>query len=254
MLPYKHARMTLTDINQNPPLVTTTQSVDTHGYLKWTQWHRRSSAQVETSHGVVGPKILNIAEKITDSQQHNKILGRQEIYLLGGFIFFEQFAVDPQNQEYHNDHDGLYLILAQQEQIQAQEILKSDGKISLKVQAHFSIQRKQSTKNFQQFANSKVIKQYSVSTKNWTDWDYEAFLSQHPNLKICGDAIQISFEWKGEKYQNRWLFPHPQGVMAALEHLIATTKMDDWQSLQNYLTAAHPIEKERVFAAFLPKS
>ena len=84
--------------------------------------------------------------------------------------------------------------------------------------------------------------------EEWSDAQYAAFLESQPKLHVCQGAVRVSSKAHG--VVERWLFPHPDGVRAAWEHLQITTREDDWLRLQTLLDDAHPVERQRVLLSF----
>ena len=91
----------------------------------------------------------------------------------------------------------------------------------------------------------------STNKEQWLTESKQHFEDQlvlYPNVYVCGPAVRIKLKEKDAEW--RWLFPHSNGVVAAVKHLKNTTHEDDWITIQEYFDECTDIERERVINHF----
>jgi len=220
--------------------------IDTLGDRMWTDYSGFGPVQVYTrSQKKVGPELECLYTSIDGYRlTFSSHIGGEQVLLLGDFIFLYGSS-----DNMYSDIRYTYLLL-DSKSLSREQINDREEMISVNLDMTQQITKKQhvnqSGEHISPYTNGGSAKSQLV---DWNDAQLGAFLEANPNTATCGGAVRIKITWK--KY--RWLFPHPDGVQAAWDHLQNTTEEDDWLALMNLIDDAHPIERSRVLESFESK-
>ena len=222
-------------------------TMDTLGDRHWTRYTGKGPVQVYKDGKKFGPEFECLYTEIDGYRfTFSDYIGGQQLLLLGDFIFVHS---SPYANYYHS-REYTFLV-ATSDLVTADDMVRLDDDLVLtgmyKVDAGIA---------HKLIGEGDVVKEkdhISPFTRkvgtigNHDDSYLENLLTSNPDLSVCGGAVRLKFN--GER-EHRWLFPHPDGVQAAVDHMKKTTLEDDWLSLMNMIDDAHPLERERVLATF----
>ena len=223
-----------------------TGTIDSLGDRYWTKYTGKGPVQVYQDGKKVGPVFECLYTEI-DGYRFTFVdyIGGQQLLLLGDFIFVHS---SPWANYYHSSE--YTFLVASSDLVTADDMIRLDDDRVLtgmyKVDAGLS---------HKLIGKGDVVKEKDhispftrkVGTIGNDDSHLENLLTSNPNLCVCGGAVRLKFK---EEKKHRWLFPHPEGVQAAVNHMRHTTQEDDWLALMNIIDHVHPLERERVLTNF----
>ena len=221
--------------------------VDSLGDRYWTDYGGKGPVQVYQYGKPVGPKFECLYTNIDGYRfTFSSYIGGQQILLLGDFVFVHSSPID----NYYHSSEYTFLVATTDDLTAENMVTLDDDRVlegMYKVKANLS---------HKLIGEGDVVKQKDHISPFTTrvprdDGDGNALaiklLADNPNLCTCGGAVRLKFQ--GMK-NYRWLFPHPEGVQAAVNHLQNTTLEDDWLALMEIIDDVDSIEKARILETF----
>lgn len=215
--------------------------VDSLGDRMWTDYSGYGPVQVYDGTKKIGPEFQSIFTRISGYRfTFASYIGGEQVLLLGDFIFLRGSSLP--NSWYHTI-DYTYLILADTK-VSTEDILNRIGMMEVDVGVEQELNEKGHT-----LEHGNHISPFSRGVNNQISDNDVGYLQElyDNNKKVCtcGGAVRVKHDGKF-----RWLFPHPDGVQAAWDHMTNTDMEDDWSALMQIIDDAHPIERQRVLEGF----
>lgn len=223
--------------------------IDSLGDRHWTRWYGVTNVRVEDEKGNVVSCIFNeFMHKVRAYRfTFSSTLAHARIAIGGDFLFVISEDANAGYGFADEDERYTYLLSDQKigEHVEQSDLFKSATGIAIPVETSLFF-------SFDQPGKIPVTsEELSTNKDQWLTESKQHFEDQlvlYPNVYVCGPAVRIKLKEKDAEW--RWLFPHSNGVVAAVEHLKKTTHEDDWMAIQEYFDECTDIERERVINHF----
>ena len=228
--------------------------IDSLGDRNWTRWHGSANVRVEDINGtVLSPVISELYHRISgyrwtwsdDISETRLVCGGDFFFLKGEGRTFGR-----------NDDNFVYLLFSETtEPIDQEDIKVAEKELAIPVQTELFFDTELKGEN--SWSSTEILhptsEEWLAKKEEWlnkADEYLQEQLQKYPKVFVCGPAIRIKLLQDKEWGPWRWLYPHPDGVRAAIKRLNNTTDEDDWLALQDHLTSCTELEQNRVFAHF----
>ena len=226
---------------------------DSLGDNHWTEWHGSSNVRVvDHEMNVLSPIVNELYHLVRGYRwTFSSDISETRMVCAGDFTFIKGEA------KYFGSSSDTFTLLVLDDTIgkhvEQMDLYAKDSQLVIRVDAElfFETEEKKEGAWSTTRINIPTTEEFENNKETWienSDTYFEYLMNKYPKVGVCGPAVRIKlFEDNAEW---RWLFPHVNGVRAAVEHLRSTTHEDDWLQLQTYFNTCTPIEQERAINHF----